>query len=234
LLGRRPRIFLTLGRSNVLVLFVNTSTPSCETPDAAEARAERHLRLLQELAELGMTLARAVAARAVETGDADLGLAFTRIARAVRQTVALEAKLADEREAVRAGHIQRLAQETAARGRRRKKLVEDAVERAIDAECHGETAEALLGDLYERLVDPRDDAGFADRPIGELVAGICKALGVTPDPSLWEDEDWAIEESLLSPREARGRGKGEGGAGRPSATPRPAMTHERALARPSG
>ncbi len=171
--------------------------PSCDTPDPAEARTERHLRVLQELAELGMTLARAVAARAAETADADLGLAFTRIARAVRQTVALEAKLADDRETVRAGHARRLAQETAARGRRRKKLVKDAVERAIEAEWQGETVEALLGDLYERLVDPRDDAGFADRPIGELVAGICKALGVTPDPSLWEDEDWAIEEAAL-------------------------------------
>lgn len=174
---------------------MTATTPSPEALDPAEARAERHSRILQELAELGMTLARAVAARAVETGDADLGLAFTRVARAVRQTLALEAKLADGREAVLAGHIQRLAEETAARGRRRKKLVEDAVERAIDAECHGETAEALFDDLYERLQDPRDDADFADRPIGEMIAGICKALGVTPDPRLWEDEDWAIEEA---------------------------------------
>jgi hypothetical protein len=176
-------------------LFVTTSTPSGDTPDPAQDRAERHLRVLQELAELGMSLARDVAARAAETADPDLVLAFSRIARAVRQTVALEAKLADDRETARADHARRLAQETAARGGRRKKFVEDAVERAIYAEAQGETAEDLLGDLYERLQDPRDDADFADRPIGELIADICKALGVTPDPSLWEDEDWAIEEA---------------------------------------
>jgi len=190
-----PCFFLTPGRSNVLLLFVTTPPPSCETPNAADARTERHLRTLQELAELGMTLARAVATRAAETGDPNVALAFTRIARAVRQTLALEARLADDRETVRAGHAQRLAQETAARGRRRKKLVEGAVERAIDAECHGETAEDLKDELSERLEDRYDDTDFADRPVSELIARICKDLGVTPDPTLWEDEDWAIEEA---------------------------------------
>jgi hypothetical protein len=49
-----------------------------------------------------------------------------------------------------------------------------------------------LADLDERLEDA-DDRDFVDRPIGELVAGICRDLGVTPDWSLWEDESWAIE-----------------------------------------
>jgi hypothetical protein len=32
-------------------------------------------------------------------------------------------------------------------------------------------------------------------PIGASVARLCAELGLTPDWSLWEDEDWAIEEA---------------------------------------
>jgi hypothetical protein len=42
-------------------------------------------------------------------------------------------------------------------------------------------------------------ADFADRPIGELVARICRDLGVTPDWGLFEDDDWAIEEARTRP-----------------------------------
>ncbi len=49
--------------------------------------------------------------------------------------------------------------------------------------------------MHERLEDPDDEADFARRPIGELVARICQDLGVTPDWSLWEAEDWALGEA---------------------------------------
>ena len=54
-------------------------------------------------------------------------------------------------------------------------------------------AENLFYDLTERLESDYDETDFADRPIGELVARICRDLGVTPDWSLWQDEAWAIE-----------------------------------------
>jgi hypothetical protein len=53
----------------------------------------------------------------------------------------------------------------------------------------------LFEDLDERLGDGDEEADFADRPIGELVARICRDLGVTPDRSLWQDDDRAIEEA---------------------------------------
>jgi hypothetical protein len=56
------------------------SSPSRDTPDPAQGRTERRLRVLRELAELGMSLTRTLAARAAETADPDLVLAFTRIA----------------------------------------------------------------------------------------------------------------------------------------------------------
>ena len=163
------------------------------------------MQVLRELAELGMGLARTVQAQAVgqasdaSTQDepalpawargADLGLMFARIARAVRQTVALEAKLYRDHQA---GHDKvraKRAVETRLRGIRRKAKVIEIVERVVERESD---AERLLDDLDERLQD-EDDADFADRPLGELVARICRDLGVTPDWSLWANEAWASE-----------------------------------------
>src|SRR5688500_13108755 len=58
---------------------------------------ERHRQALTELAELGLSLARKIHAQAETVEDveqaAELSLAFHRVSRSVRQTVALEAKL---------------------------------------------------------------------------------------------------------------------------------------------
>jgi uncharacterized membrane-anchored protein YjiN (DUF445 family) len=146
------------------------------------------------LGEIGLELARLVRRQAVEQAaanpdgavDESLGLVFARIARAVRQTFALEARLAEDRRTAEAAT-------TARRVERRKTKVRTAVERVLDAEAVESDAENLFYDLTERLETDYEDADFADRPIGELVARICRDLGVTPDWSLWQDEDWAIE-----------------------------------------
>jgi hypothetical protein len=69
------------------------------------------------------------------------------------------------------------------------------VEQVIAAEADGPEAERLLADLEERLDDAEAGEDFADRPLGELVAGICRDLGVTPDWNLWRNEDWAMDEA---------------------------------------
>jgi hypothetical protein len=204
--------------------------------DPATARTERHLQMLQELGELGMKLARAVTEQAVETAaepDRDLGLVFSRIARAVRQTIALEAKLADDGRAETAA---RVGGETRTRAHRHKRQVKRLVERAIEADADPSDHENLFFDLVERLEDDYDEADFADRPIGELVQRICKDLGLTANPSLWQDDDWAVEEAnLLSPAKREGEGRERAAQTSATATPGPAMTHpEQALAPPSG
>jgi hypothetical protein len=37
------------------------------------------------------------------------------------------------------------------------------------------------------------------KPIGEIVEGICKVLGLKFDPALWEDEPWGIEQARTKP-----------------------------------
>jgi hypothetical protein len=190
-------------------LFVDTDDDSIDAP--AESRAERHLRLLQELAEIGMDIARAVRAEALAAvdddaaapapsrfGRSDPGLVFSRIARAVRQTLALEEQIAAGRDKAREEH---------ARGRRnveqlifeqRQEDIREFVARAVEADAAerklpDEAVERLLDDLDERLEDGAYDDALADGPIAELVERICRDLGVVPDWRIWDDQDWAIE-----------------------------------------
>jgi hypothetical protein len=225
---------------HVLVLFIDIAQPEAASSDIASTdpcedraescarcsdvrvtdRTERHLRMLQELAEIGMDLARAVRRQALEQAAAepagidqtstieragttervggDLGLVFSRIARAVRQTVALESKIEEERRArdqrAEAEQAQRAATIARERKARQKARVKRIVEQAIDAEADGSDREDLLGDLDERLEDADLDADLAERPIGEIVARICRDLGIPLDWSRWEDEAWALEE----------------------------------------
>jgi hypothetical protein len=62
--------------------------------------SERHGRVLAELAETGMTMVRRLSDAMARTDDvqtlAQLGMAFHRVSRAVRQTLALESRLAHE------------------------------------------------------------------------------------------------------------------------------------------
>ena len=106
--------------------------------------------------------------------------------------MALEARLADDRQTALAERAQRRDREAAEQARRRTHRIETLVERAIDAEASGSEADNLYEDLRERLEDADDLAGFHDRPIPEIVARICKDLGVEPPELHWDDPDWGI------------------------------------------
>ncbi len=82
----------------------------------------------------------------------------------------------------------------------RSRLVRRAVAQAIEADAEEDDFEQLFEDLDERLADREDDGDFLDRPVSELVARICKDLGVSPDWSLWEDEAWARAEAAARAR----------------------------------
>ena len=215
---------------------IDTPSPAdVTTADPDAERAARHLRGLAELGEIGLELARALRRRVVEAVEAgaalepaaveavpvaapiaaagfggDVGLAFSRIARAVRQTFALEARMArDERVRAEDGWLEAERRRSLIESLRpptRKETIRDAVELAIEADrdvggnlyIEERRAEALLADLDERL-DEADEADLMDRPIGEVVARTCADLGVAYDPDLWADEDWADEVAAVSP-----------------------------------
>jgi len=146
---------------------------------------QRHGALLAELAEIGMAMARGLrdeleAAEAPEA-KARAVAAFPKVARAVRQCVALEARLA--RDATRAAveDEERARRDTEHRVRRRRAKVVVWMQRAI---CNdGEDVDLAMErmeDLRERLDENLLDADFADRPLGEILVDLCIELGLDP------------------------------------------------------
>ena len=173
--------------------------------DAAIRRAERHLRMLEELAEIGMDLARMLRRRVEAEAETDTKAdaptpaagrdpadAFQRLSRAVRLTVALEARVGETLRALIAGEAAAAETRRAQRREATEEKVLNLVGHAMAAEIDDEKAlEACYEALGERLVEDEAYEGYAERPLRETVERLCADLGLTPDWSLWSDEDEA-------------------------------------------
>ena len=173
-------------------------------PDPAVARAERRLRLLERLTEIGMELAEALRERA---GDADAkgrdpADAYARLSRAIRLTIALEEKtdraLADleagivrEREARRAIAAEKAQADANDRYEQRKYEAYCRVICVIDAESRDqEDFEGLVEALDERLSEDEAYDDLSERPLREIVERLCRDLSLSPDWSHWAGDDW--------------------------------------------
>ena len=175
-----------------------------ETGVISETRAAR---LLGELAELSMDLARDLQARAkaAETAEDATALAgaFHRIARGVRQTLALEARLERDGRAQARAELAEAQRATPAQIQRRRDQVQGAVVRAVWDEAEGDEAEDLLEMLDMVLDDLMITDDFMVGPVGEQVARLCRDLGLSgsgrpragrrPRPD--EGVDWSFEEA---------------------------------------
>jgi hypothetical protein len=192
---------LEIGGFHVLLLFM----PLDAEADIAE---DRHGRILAELAGLSLALARDLQNRALEAETpeqaARLAAAFQGVARGVRQTLALELKVADFRRKL---EIQ-AAQDKAA-GELRG-LPDDAavLTAALDRQTRREEIEAVVSDLiwneYERGEDesappsPHVEAlyraldrvldvaerraDFVTADVRDQIIVACTALGLDPRP----------------------------------------------------
>ena len=191
-------------------------------------RAERRLRDLAELTEIGMELTRALQRRVLAEAEAatvstvingeiddsakspaskkpssDPTEAFAKISRAVRLTINLETKADDALRALQSGQF--LAREALRAERDRPKTVDelvkastdarhrtyDRVETAIDRESLSEADYCGLMEAFgERLDNDEVYIGLEDRPLRETVERLCHDLGLSPDWSRWEGDDW--------------------------------------------
>jgi hypothetical protein len=186
--GRECGLDLTPAEINVLVLFMHAAT-----------MAEAQEQALGIFADAVLKLALHIQQQALEAEDLDQKAraagAVHRLGRGLRQTMALQAKLA--RDARReAAELQPeteppekpapLDPKTVAVRRRRDWLtrgVERCVWNEYDREDEAEefTAESLLEDLHERLADiTADPEAFLALDADELLVQLCKDLGVTP------------------------------------------------------
>ena len=208
----------------------NESAPVEEAPDPSIARAERRLRLLEELSEIGMELARALkpGAGADEITPAkDPAAAFAPLSRAIRLTLALEAKTCQELRDLKAGVVRTRKEEPVHAARRlptenpeasvdaaprprlspdqanaRKERVFDLVVDVAMAECGDiEAIDRIYRDLKARLSGDEAYRDCPQRPLRETVERLCKDLKLAPDWSQWDGEGWdAGYVSVPSPR----------------------------------
>ena len=183
------------------------------TPEIAQS--ERRLAMLRRLAELGMQIAEGLARRAVSAADDaepkhDPAESFARASRAVRLTLALEARFEQELAALIAG-------DKAAEASRADPLPEpprdpsrkpNPLDRASahrnrvrdnvwDVMNHEITdifrAQETLDDLHERLTEGDRYDSLLYRPLRESVEAICNDLGISPDWSRWTEDGFSPE-----------------------------------------
>jgi hypothetical protein len=194
-----------------------SASPPQDDP-AQDRRARLHefrMAALQRIAERGLALLdRDWAAPGTE---GDPGLTYSRIARAIRQTLMLHARFEDEADkaaeqkqaeaaAARAAEAQRAASAEAGQETHQKRQVKKAVKLAMDLDWDAAAARGeeydyaeLLTDLRERLDDYDDYSDFGRLPVGAVVANICRVMGIAFDPALWQDEPWAVAEMAEKP-----------------------------------
>ena len=179
----------------------DTDTAAMAEAAISVERGERHLRMLAELTEIGMRLARSLGEltqarieRELTKDDAparseDAAGAFDKMAQTIRRTAALEAKLAEGVKAGRAGLFTERAERRATRSAAHENAVKDAITEGLhdayaatcpDAE-YNDLADRLLEDAREYLGDADEMRGYLDRPVGETVAKLCAALGLDPE-----------------------------------------------------
>jgi hypothetical protein len=195
-----------------------TATLSRE-PDAAEVSPaddaalwtrpmlEAQLARLDRLADMGLDLAAALVAQAkgetdIDVARGDIALAYGRAARAVRFTVALQSKLIADfqnfgREPSQAPGDDESTNITLSwddRGQSRKSGAGHIIGRVIAAETDSlQERERLKREVNERL-DDDTLTGDLNRPYSEIVADICRDLGLSPDWAVLSQEAWAREE----------------------------------------
>jgi ribosomal protein S9 len=175
---------LTSGDFRVLFLSMQSATDMAET----------HAAVLGQLAQFGLDLARKLHGQgmAAETPEetAELAKAFHSVARTVRQTLALEARLMrdakrqereDRTEAEGRQRLEADAAEQAAHApyAARKSRIVSVIDRILATEYEDE-AERLSDEIADRLGEDARDAGFLDQPIDEQIAGLCRDFGLPP------------------------------------------------------
>jgi hypothetical protein len=165
--------------------------PPADRRAAARALIEGNIAMLTRLAEVGMGIAEDAGRRshALAQGGEDAGadapdpaLSYARAARAVRMTIALQSRLSKDLLALDEADDKARAARAGVRLRRVHRLVKRALEDGEGDEADEDEVERLSTGAWERLRD-LDEADLADRPLSEIVALICRDLGLSPQTS---------------------------------------------------
>ena len=185
------------------------ATPLSAREQRRQALIDRQLERLDAVIEDGIAMTRALAAQVAGTGpqvvEGDVALAYSRLSRAVRQGILLQTHLLDEPE-------EKATPEAKAKAEReevflswlepddskraaRADHIEYIVERmARDQGEPEETVERLAREAAERVEKIEVYGDLAYRPISEVLAEICRDLGLKPDWAVLATHSWARRE----------------------------------------
>ena len=182
---------------------------------------ERHVEVEAQLAQAGLRLALAIeqgATQAAAQGqpvDKDAAMAFARVARGVRMSGLLQARLVrdleqgqhrTEMEKVRAYKGALAAYDRACPDGEdedpgpmepedwHKYRVQRILARIAEVEHDDDAVDRIVGEAGERLDDEDLYDDVLSRPIGELVSLICRDLKLNPDWDRLAAEPWARDE----------------------------------------
>ena len=176
------------------------------------------IRMLAEFAEITLSLAKAMGQQALDAVASNdtrtagtCSMIVTRLGRALRQTLAYKRRIETQLEEkarkivaeASARRADKLSDDAFARNVRRierKDMVRIAVEKVIEVElarqeeADEEPNEDLFSELYEKLDVYENFVDYARDPIGGIAVKLCRDMGLSPDPALWENQPWAIAE----------------------------------------
>ena len=197
----------------------NPSSPDAADPADAWERAllDRQLASLDRLADMGLAIGAAIERRAtVEPApepDTELRHAvidFARVSRAVRLTYALQSRLVAEfkgkprSRAAEAATSSEDDEETHGiawdepPGEQQRRRVRRIIRRVAEASAlDREAAERLLREGAERLDDDELYGDIMIRPVAEIVARICKDLGLEAEWERLAGESW-MQEAMVA------------------------------------
>jgi hypothetical protein len=170
-----------------------------------------------EIAQAQRDYARARLAAVTADGAAlnpaeDPGAAFSKTAQTVRRTIAMQRTLKDAVDRRRAGLTGDRAARRAKRAEDHANAVRDAIEEALSDAFHADLIlpdfdpqadpnkpepyeierREMLDDAEFLLEDEREYGDWLNRPIGETVAKLCVALGLSPDSCVKRGGVWMI------------------------------------------
>ena len=183
---------------------------------ASVARVEHRLRLLDELAEMAMKMARLVTEEAATATDKAASTYaaddLAKLSRAVRLTLDLAGRLEETLARLRAGEVtvraarrqereERAFRSQDQRAAAARDKVSEQVAMVIFSESESETeSRDLLEALEERLSDDVVYIDVEDQPLREVVERLCRDLDLKPDWSRWTDEGWPEPDEFFKTR----------------------------------
>jgi hypothetical protein len=156
---------------------------------------ERQLEVLGRLAEAGLNVALAIERRAAAAADEaapaeldEIALAYDRVARAVRRTIALQSERIDYLLSPKPSPA--VPDEAA----KRKAAVEHIVRRQANKQHRPDFTDRIAREARDWLEDENIYGDILAHPISELLDRICRDLGLPLDWARMAQEAWAQEE----------------------------------------